>query len=527
MPDQRPYFGVFRQIEAACRGLYTKPRALALILAACLGFGLVTNGSWTATPDAALYVSLGESLAGGTGYVFNGEHHTFVPPGYPVIVAGTARILGADFLSHRIAMVLLGLLTALSGYLLIRRLAGRDAALLIGGVFSLNHVLLHNSTQTLADVPFALFIILALHAVISAAGEKNRFTWAVAAGLLLGVVPLIRINGLGVPPAAAIFLFCAWRDTGIVRRLLGVSVVMICAYAPTAAWQLWKASFPVSYGEGTYLAMVTGREPLYQLMLILTALWNYVPETSYALTGVFIRTGFLELVVPALTVAGFVIAARSGERLLVPLAAIQYVGLLLSPAGSRYLIFLLPGLYLFLALGVRRVIALIRSMTGKSLPERKVLVACFAVMALCNVGHNVKTIFDARSALEFNGPESERSLPFFEAARWLRAYAPSAVVLSTHPRIIHYLSGCRTIGLARSGVPDQDAYVEDRKLVVGLIKAKRPDYLFADSKNQTLYREALAAFSQLGLELEEVLPRTPDRRYHLFKVIGWGRGIGG
>ncbi len=55
-------------------------------------------------------------------------------------------------------------------------------------------------------------------------------------------------------------------------------------------------------------------------------LMGYVPETSFALTGVSLKTGFLELFVPLLTAFGAVQAFRKGERLLFPLTVIQFCG---------------------------------------------------------------------------------------------------------------------------------------------------------------------------------------------------------
>ena len=159
------------------RGIYSRNRGFALAIVTILFFCLVVNSSWKAIPDGALYLELGESIARGEGYVFNGEPHTYVPPGYPVVVAATVATVGKSFLAYRILMACLGLLTAAAGYLLVLRLCGRDTAFLAGGLFAINYVLLYNSTFTSSDVPFALAVFLALHVVISAAGKKNILLW--------------------------------------------------------------------------------------------------------------------------------------------------------------------------------------------------------------------------------------------------------------------------------------------------------------------------------------------------------------
>jgi hypothetical protein len=412
-------------------------------------------------------------------------------------------------------MALLGMLTAVVGFALAVRLCGRDGGLLVGGLFAVNHVLLENSALTLADVPFALAVLVALHALLTAAGSRNRVLWTIAAGLLSGASALVRVNGLGVPPAGAFFLWCAWPDVSKGRRSALIVAFLVAAYAPALAWESWKASFPVSFSEAGYLHMVAGRGLDYQARLVASALWGYVAETSYAITGVALKTGVLELIAPLIALWGGIAAWRGGERLLVPLTVVQFSGLLLSPAGSRYLIMLIPALYIFLGLGILHAV---RS-AGWAAQTGRVLVGCFAVLAVLNVGHNVKTVYQARTALEVNGPESERSLPFFSAARRIAAEAPDAVVLATHPRIIHYLSGCRTVPLVRSGVPDHQAFVQDATQIEALISRSNAGFLFVDRKNAAQFAATMEAVRRLGLELEEIPIADPAKRFGLFRIV--------
>ena len=126
---------LFSEIGVGLQGVYTRRRGLVLAIIIVLQFFLVVNSSWKATPDSALYLELGESLAGGRGYVFNGEPHTYVPPGFPAIVAVVARLFGEGFLTYRVLMALIGLLTAGVGYLLVFRLCGRRYSVFGGRAF--------------------------------------------------------------------------------------------------------------------------------------------------------------------------------------------------------------------------------------------------------------------------------------------------------------------------------------------------------------------------------------------------------
>jgi 4-amino-4-deoxy-L-arabinose transferase-like glycosyltransferase len=507
----------FSEVGEIVRGVATRRRELILALVALCQFCLIVNSSWRPTPDSALYMSLGESLARGDGYTFNGEPHTFVPPGFPLILAGAARLFGPDFLTYRLLMALTGLLAAGFGYLFIIRLCGRDTAMLVGSVFVLSHALVYNSTLVLADVPFALFTLIALNATLSAAEGPNVNLWLIISGLLMGIPPLIRINGIALPLSTALFFYCSWRGLSRPKLLLRILVFLLLAFGPFLLWQYWKAGFPVSESEGTYLESVVGRTWSYQLSVVMAAFIYYFPETSFAMSGASLKTGFLELALPILTIVGAAQAFRKGDRLLIPLTVVQFCGLLLTTAGSRYVIFLLPGLYLFLALGVLECATLLSHKFGKFPARSKVLVVFFLVLAITNVGSNMNTEWHARNPIERNGAESERSLPYFAAARWLRANAPETTLLTTRPRIMSYLTGLRTVSLVRSGVPYDQIWLDTERLEK-LISDTKPGYLFIDSKDKHYYSLVVKGIESLGYQLKEVPEAVHSTGFHLFRL---------
>jgi hypothetical protein len=514
---------LFNEIGVGLQGVYTRRRGLVLAIIIVLQFFLVVNSSWKATPDSALYLELGESLAEGRGYVFNGEPHTYVPPGFPAIVAFGARFFGESFLTYRVLMALIGLLTAGAGYLLVFRLCGPDTAFLLGGLFAANHILLHNSTFTSSDVPFAFFGLCSLNAALSAAGNPERLRWTIFAALIAGIPPLIRINGLGLVATTGFFLFCTWKSMTLFRRVAYTVLFLLLSIAPIAVWESYKAFFPSSVNEGTYFNAITGRTFAYQIEVTLTSIWEYVQETSYALTAAVIKTGFIEWIVPLLVLAGMWVAFRRGERLLLPMIVIQFCGLFLMPAGSRYLILLIPGLYVFLALGVLRVSKWINerswSPIGRFPRPEHILVGVFLLLAVLNLGHNLITVYQARTAIEPRGAESERDLPFFKAARWLRTQTSNGIVMTMHPRILHYLSGRPTIELTRSGVSFEQTWVRDQKELQNLIVSRRPAYFFSDALDQDLLNETVRALHNLGLNLEAIPEADASPRFRLWRII--------
>ena len=328
---------------------------------------------------------------------------------------------------------------------------------------------------------------------------------------------------MGTSPAGALFLFFAWSDRKIATRLAWLGLFLVLAFLPAGAWEVCKAAFPGSYTEGTYLNAITGRSASAQLTILLTSAWEYVHEASSALTGVSLRTGLVESAIAVLCVIGFVTAFVRGERLLVPFTFIQMCGLLLSPAGSRYLIAVLPGLYLFLALGFVRVARWMSGGIGAGgrgrLGPGRLLAGFFVLLAVLNVGHNALTIVHARTALEREGAESQRDLPFFVAARWLKEHASGSVVLTMHPRVIHYLSRVPSVELIRSGVPEHEVWVRAQDQIRRLIIDRKPTFLFSDARDTHLFNEAIAAAESLNLRLEEIPEAGSPPRFRLWRFV--------
>jgi hypothetical protein len=295
------------------------------------------------------------------------------------------------------------------------------------------------------------------------------------------------------------------------------------AFLDPSLWCLHKMAYPVSYNEGAYFNAVTGRGIGTQFAVILGAVWDYIPETATALAGVTIRTGLLEIIVAALALVGFVSSWKRGERLLTYLTAVQYGGLVLSSAGSRYLLLLIPGLLLFLFQGIVIILGLLtsrmRDKRAEAFALRRVLIAVSCLLLVTNLGQNIVTIAGARSAVESGGAESNRDKPFFVAARWLKANSNGQSILTMNPRIIHYLTGLPTVETLRSGAPEEVAWPNTRQQIIGLMKKRNPGFVFLDNKNPAL-KKLITESAELNNYTLQVIPEASyGNRYSLARFV--------
>lgn len=517
------YYPYFKELADVFEGAYTSRRFLYLCGFIILAFSLIVNCSWKATPDSALYLELGESIASGKGYLYNEAPHTYVPPGFPLILSCWVGTFGSDYFSYRALMSLIGVVSAFAGLSLIWRLCGPQLGIVIGGIFSINHTIVLNSTYTSSDVPFTLACLLSFHLILSVAQHKDSIIILAVAGFVAGAPALIRINGWGLPPALVIFLWSGYVHSNKTFKITRCLLFLALAFSLPISWECYKSYFPVSPYEGEYLRAVMGRSLENQIMVILGSTWEYLFETAYALTGISMRTGVIEFALCFCVILGLVEAYRKGERLFSVFLVIQMSGLILSSAGSRYMAPLIPGLYLFLGLGVLKLVGTWNLYLFKlKIHSSKITIFLFVIMAVTNLGADIQTIYQARTALQSQGPESSRDAPFFAAAKWIKSDDPQGPILSMNPRILRYLTGVRTIDLLKSGVPEHLAWASTEQEISTILEYHEPKYLFADSKNAPLQNVVFDTIKKNGRKLVEMKEAKVGDRFSLWKITAPG-----
>ncbi len=186
----------------------------------------------------------------------------YYPPGFHLILAGLASILGLDVPS---ATALLGILwlpvIPLGAYLLARRLTGRtDVALVAaaltafaGGLDFANDRLWVNSMFLVGHVAYPIYprdlvfgiLPFAMLAFLRATdGERRWLGWALVGGGLLGLCALIQLQLLlPIPVALAAFALArAWRERdrwmAVIGSLVITGAVTLLLVGP---WLVWLA----------------------------------------------------------------------------------------------------------------------------------------------------------------------------------------------------------------------------------------------------------------------------------------------
>jgi len=181
------------------------PRRWHLLLAAgcviVIYLGSVT-GKWWPTPDSALYLGLGRSLANGEGYRFNGEASNTVTPGLPLILAALALPFGENYWSGNLFAALCGLGMLALVYRTITSLSDRRTALAVVLCCAFSYTFYFNCHRILTDVPFAAMFWVTIWAFLRA--RRGGWWWfplafaSMVAGLTIRAPGILVIVSLSI-----------------------------------------------------------------------------------------------------------------------------------------------------------------------------------------------------------------------------------------------------------------------------------------------------------------------------------------
>lgn len=303
------------------------------------------TGKWWPTPDSAIYLGLGRSLAEGNGYYFNGSPCNIVTPGLPLILAGLRILFGDGFWAPNLFIVLTGLTTLLFVYLTLAMMVNRAVAMAVTLATGLSYTFFYQSHRVLTDAPFAALFWMLLYAWQRyRAGNGAR--WVVLIGLLSAVSVFIRMPGILVLVPLAVGLMVERSCVKWSKKGLAAGMVLAVIFLEVAGFYLLAlktTSRTPLYAEAAFSRISTGiwgglsriGRGLVQLPLTLPEMFS--SQGGYVL-GILVGLPTLLLVG-----IGCVVLWKRGQRFVLPLILLNV--LILGFSGGRRAIrprYLLP-----------------------------------------------------------------------------------------------------------------------------------------------------------------------------------------
>jgi 4-amino-4-deoxy-L-arabinose transferase-like glycosyltransferase len=208
------------------------------IMAAGLALRLLVILLLPSTPasDGQFYMERAAEIAAGLGYQEGGHPTAFWPVGYPALLAGTMTVFGPNM----VGPLLLNLAAAAGTLALIlwfgRRLGGSEAAARLAAL--LYAVYPAHIVYTGAPLNEVVTTALTMAAFALLIAGRRKWLWLLSAGIIFGLVTLMRPQVMLFPAGAIVALLLVYRDflwRDVVKAALAVHLALFAAVLPWSA----------------------------------------------------------------------------------------------------------------------------------------------------------------------------------------------------------------------------------------------------------------------------------------------------
>jgi 4-amino-4-deoxy-L-arabinose transferase-like glycosyltransferase len=413
------------------------------------------NDSWAIKPDSALYLSLGRSLTEGRGMEFNGGQWWAIPPVVPLLIAACRLVEGEHYVLVNLIMTLLGLGIVAVTAATVRRLAEglpeamhphvAVAAVLVVG---LSARLFVDSTLIMTDVPFTLFVSIAIYSFVRG---RDKPLWFLAGGAALVAATYTRLPGVLFAAGLVAAALADLRPEGYARRALAA---IACGAVVLAAFIAWFFLIRTRGDPGTidYWNAVTAERVNVLAPSRWPILWESLTHIPGALCGSLMDQKLeglhFNLVPTASLLVGLATLARRRQWVvLVP--AVLYVGLLVALApqsvAPRYFLPVMPILAYGLLVGFQTLSVWLGRLTRRPAQPGWALAAAVVFCLGVSAPKIVREVYRMRHPQFYSVYEDGqwRDVRRVCAALAERGRPETDKVVTTQPSIVHYLSRLR------------------------------------------------------------------------------------
>jgi hypothetical protein len=496
-------------------------------------YGLYPFHWWRFTPDSALYVGLGESLAAGRGYVFNGATNVHAFPVFPLLLAPFLHLFGRDFaaLNLLVRIFVVGSVP-LVFLVLARRSHPRTALPLLAATAGVLSPAYFEWGTFLLTEPLFFLLSFALLLLLDTQSESRGGSRARIVGIAVLTVLTYATRPIAIAAPAAWWVLSAWgrwrrRSPDRARELIRSSIVMaLMALCALTTWLIQRVVG--EYGYATEFAEHAGA---WRVDDVGEWFRRAGVETAYIFFTTRAASPWLGLAPAVFVVIGWAGAARRGVRLLdiyllfylLVLAATPYfqdrylapvvpllfyysfsgVESLCRRAGPRLVTVVFavsavlavsrmvqtwPGfrrldaftsfwLIVSFLLVVPSVFALAAILFRKFRPARPgpILVAMAAAFIGAQIASDAVFVWRHRRDTRTTAVGTHWDVywdPLIAAVLELKAVAPEgATVITRHPRLIHVFSGC---------IGRRPRHGDTVETLADLLKNGEADYVFID-----------------------------------------------
>jgi hypothetical protein len=227
-----------------------------------VGYVLLVPNADVQLDDAAEFHGLANGLADGRGFVKpflpaaqEGVATAHKPPLYPIVLAGVSAMGGRSFMAHEVATALLGTATVLIVALVVRRIAGRRAALVAACLAAAYPAFLVRDASLNSETAYALLVALILLLALLVVERPSPYR-VCALGTVVALVALTRSEGILLLPllAVPVVLRGVARDRVRLLALLVAGCLLVLAPWLVRCWVVFDRPVAITTNSGDVLA---------------------------------------------------------------------------------------------------------------------------------------------------------------------------------------------------------------------------------------------------------------------------------
>jgi len=413
----------------------------------CAVYALGVSNQWAISPDGALYLTLGRSLAEGRGMEFNGVQWWGIPPVLPVLIAACRLVAGDGYWLINLVLSACGVGTAVVAARTVKRLGAADLALPVLLTTGFSAYLFITATRIQTDVLFTFLVALGLYGFVR--GSAGSPWWIVFGGAAMLLATLTRLPGIVFFAGAVPGLALSLRRPGRAWRIAALAAVVIAAAAVLWYWMMYVRSQAApdtgDYGEATNAYFNTLLDPrrLNKILRGLAAL----PSAAFASLLAQQLNSWLMLGPLLVALLGLATLARRGQWIIV-LTVVSNVGFLVlfgySAVARRYLLPTMPFLVYALLVGTQTAVAWVRRRQARdgAAAGRMAVGIVATVCIVISIPKIAREVYWMRSPDFYAAYEHGEWQNFVLASRYLREHGRAGIdeVMGPEHTVVHYLS---------------------------------------------------------------------------------------
>ena len=373
-----------------------------------LVFACITAPYYLFGSDSARYVALGRSLANGGGYLYFGQPERYFPPGFPLVLAPVALLLGDSFAPMARWAAIVGAFVFPAAYAFARtRTAALPVALLTISSAGFLDLIIGNPRSEPIYMVGSLGLLAWAHQGADRPARSGRSAGYTAAGTVL-LLMSVATRAIGIAAVGAVAMVLLERmvrpDRGSRRLPSELLIPLVAAVVFLVLWFAWTRGAPDVDADprirGSYLHHMLLMDPhrpelgrALPIAFLSRALHNLGIQLSHA-AELLTQLPWLKprwfspfaVAVLGLTLTGLWTEMRRPSRLAAWYFLAYGAILLFWPydEGTRFLVPILPLLWVFAIGGARTALAAV------SAGSKRLRLGLIVVGSICLLGAAVR-----------------------------------------------------------------------------------------------------------------------------------------